>query len=231
VRRSIATLGYVYDRSAAGMRAKLSRTVGLVVVDLTNSFYAELIAGIDAVLDRAGQVAFLANTGEDPKRQQRVLDRLREHSVDGVILCPAEGASPEMVEGVLDWGLPCVQVLRTIDGVATDYAGTDNRLGANLATEHLVALGHRRIAFLGGAAETSVSRDRRAGYLDVLAGHNIAPLLGPCRSTKGEAAAAMTGLWPGRSPPPPPSASTIRSPWEPCSASPRRAFGPARTWR
>jgi LacI family transcriptional regulator len=201
VRQSIATLGYVYDRSAAGMRAKLSRTVGLVVVDLTNSFYAELIAGIDTVLDRAGQVAFLSNTGENPERQRRVLDRLREHSVDGVILCPAEGASPGLIEAVLSSGIPCIQVLRSIEGTSADYAGTDNRLGADLATDHLVGLGHRCIAFLGGAADTSVSRDRKAGYLDALSRHGITPLVEPCRSTKGEAAAAVARVLAGESPP------------------------------
>ncbi len=201
VRQSIATLGYVYDRSAAGMRAKLSRTVGLVVVDLTNSFYAELIAGIDTVLDRSGQVAFLSNTGEDPKRQQRVLERLREHSVDGIILCPAEGASPRLIEAVLASGIPCIQVLRSIEGATTDYAGTDNRLGADLATDHLVGLGHRRIAFLGGAADTSVSRDRKAGYLDALGRHGLAPFVEPCRSTKGEASAAMARVLDSKTPP------------------------------
>ncbi len=201
VRQSIATLGYVYDRSAAGMRAKLSRTVGLVVVDLTNSFYAELIAGIDTVLDRSGQVAFLSNTGEDPKRQQRVLERLREHSVDGIILCPAEGASPRLIEAVLASGVPCIQVLRSLEGATTDYAGTDNRLGADLATDHLVGLGHRHIAFLGGAADTSVSRDRKAGYLDALGRHGLAPFVEPCRSTKGEASAAMARVLDSKTPP------------------------------
>ncbi len=200
VRAAIAALGYVYDRGAAGMRAKLSQTVGLVVVDLTSSFYAELIAGADAALDRAGRVAFLANTGEDVGRQTRVLERFREHAVDGVVVCPAEGAGAELVRRLADWGLPCVQVLREIEDTA-DYVGTDNRLGTDLATQHLLRLGHRRIAFVGGTAETSVARDRRAGYREALERAGLEPIWLACPSTKADGAAAVRAALLGARPP------------------------------
>ena len=191
VRAAIEALGYVYDRSAARMRGKLTQTVGLVVTDLTNSFYAELIAGADDALSAAGRIAFLANTGEDPGRQSRVLERFREHSVDGVILCPAERASPELMNRLRDWGLPCVQVLRVVEGAHADFVGTDNRLGTDLATQYLVEQGHRTIVFIGGAAQTSVARDRRAGYVDAMRRNGFEPIVHPCRSTKEAAAAAI----------------------------------------
>lgn len=201
VRSAIETLGYVYDRSAARLRGCATQTVGLVVTDLTNSFYAEFIAGVDAALNAAGSIAFLANTGEDLDRQGRVLERFREHAVDGVILCPAEGAPPDLVTRMRAWGLPCVQALRRIEGVDADFAGTDNRRGTDLATEHLISRGHRAIAFVGAAADTSVARDRRGGYEDAMRRHGLAPAVQACRSTKEDAAAAIRAALAGPTPP------------------------------
>lgn len=188
VRQSIDALDYVYDRGAARMRGKSSQTVGLVVTDLTNSFYAEFIAGVDEALDAGGRIALLANTGEDVDRQRRVLERFREHAVDGVILCAAEGASPEFVDRLREWGMPCVQALREVEGASADFVGTDNRLGTEMATEHLIDRGHRSIVFIGGAAETSVSRLRRQGYVDAMQAKGLHPVVSRCRSTKQEAA-------------------------------------------
>ena len=95
VQSSIDSLGYVYDRAAANLRARHTYTVGLVVCEITNPFYAELTAGIDEALDHAGWVGFLANTAESPARQDRFIERMREHRVDGLLLCPAEGTDPE----------------------------------------------------------------------------------------------------------------------------------------
>lgn len=190
VHRAISELDYVYDRSAARMRGKHSQTIGVAVVDLTSSFFAELIAGVDAALDRAGRLTFLALTGEDAGRQARVLARFREHAVDGVIVVPAEGALPALLHSPSQRDLPCVQALRMIEGAGTDFVGADNRAGAHLATKHLLALGHRRIAFIGGDAQTSVARDRKAGYLDAMTAAGLTPDLFACVNTKAAGAAA-----------------------------------------
>ncbi|MEJ1161936.1 LacI family DNA-binding transcriptional regulator [Prosthecomicrobium sp. N25] len=191
VRAAIEALGYVYDRGAARMRGRRSDTVGLVVVDLTSPFYAEFIAGVDAALDAAGRLAFIANTGEDPARQWRVLERFREHAVDGVILCPAEGAEAAMLDRIGSWGLPCVQALRFVPGSVTDYAGTDNSLGTEQATEHLIGLGHRRVVFVGGGASHSVARDRMAGYRTAMLRHGLEPATLACRNTLADGTAAI----------------------------------------
>lgn len=192
VNRAIADLNYVYDRSAARMRGKHSQTVGVVVVDLTSSFFAELIAGVDAALDRAGRLTFLALSGEDVDRQARVLARFREHAVDGVIVVPAEGASPALLRSPGHGDLPCVQVLRSVEGAGADFVGADNILGTRLATEHLLALGHRRVAFVGGGADTSVARDRKAGYLAAMAASGCPASVIECVNTKAAAAAAVS---------------------------------------
>ncbi len=170
---SIAALGYIYDRTAARLRARHSNTIGLVVCEITNPFYAELTAGIDMMLDEAGWVPFLANTGESPERQKRLVQRMCEHGIDGLILCPAEGTSPEFFDWLQQHGPPVVQALRFVEQARSDYAGADNRRGMMMAAAHLIALGHRRIAFIGNVARTSVSADRLAGYLDALRASGI----------------------------------------------------------
>jgi DNA-binding LacI/PurR family transcriptional regulator len=78
IESSIDSLGYVYHRAAANLRTRLTHTVGLVICEITNPFYAELTAGIDDALDRAGWVAFVANTAESPSRQSRFIARMRD---------------------------------------------------------------------------------------------------------------------------------------------------------
>src|ERR1700737_3343122 len=132
VQSSMSSLGYVYDRAAANLRARHTHTIGLIVCEITNPFYAELTAGIDEVLDRAGWVAFLANTAESPARQDRFIERMREHRVDGLLLSPAEGTDPAIVERIAGFGLPMVQVLRRLGRGRADHVGADFRLGMTL---------------------------------------------------------------------------------------------------
>lgn len=195
VQASIDVLGYVYNRSAANLRGAASKAVGLLIGEITNPFYAELTAGVDAVLERADHIAFLGNTQESVERQGRFLARLREQNVDGVILCPAEGSTGATLKPILGWGMPCVQTLRYLQGVELDYVGADYRLGMQMAVEHLVRLGHRRIALVGGAMHHSAVRERRAGFRDAMERAGLAgDLIVPCPLTRRHGAEAVEDL-------------------------------------
>jgi LacI family transcriptional regulator len=195
VQSSIDSLGYVYDRAAANLRSRYTYTVGLVVCEITNPFYAELTAGTDDALDRAGWVAFLANTGESPARQDRFIERMREHRVDGLLLCPAEGTNPEIINRLRDLGMPVVQVLRRLGRRSDDHVGADFRLGMRLSTEHLIQLGHRRIAFVGGGRHASPARDRARAYRETLSRHGlpVGPIVN-CLPTHEEGERAVMSL-------------------------------------
>lgn len=192
VHEAAVRLGYVYDRAAAQLRSGRSHTIGLLVCEITNPFYAELTAGVEAALDAAGYVAILANTSESPARQCRMLDRFREQPVDGVILMPATGTGPDLLDELDAQGVPHATVVRRLGREA--HAGPDNQAGAGLATEHLLRLGHRRIAFLGGPAQNSVSAGRWDGYAAGMQAAGLAPHHLPCRSDMGEASAIASGL-------------------------------------
>src|SRR5215813_1458466 len=149
---SMRKLGYVYHRGAASLRTQRSHTVGLIVPDVTNPFFAEMTVGIEERLDQAQHVVLLGNTAETLNKQERLLAMMQEYRADGVLLCPATGTSAQTITRLRQVGLPFVLFTRYVDGVEADYVGADNRRGAELATEHLITLGHRRIAFVGGPA-------------------------------------------------------------------------------
>ncbi|MEO8758382.1 MAG: LacI family DNA-binding transcriptional regulator [Devosia sp.] len=199
VRLAIEELGYVYDRAAANLRTRSTKTIGLVVCEITNPFYAEMTAGIDDALDQAGWVAFLANTAESPVRQDRFIARMREQRVDGLLLSPAEGSDPELASRIRSAGLPVVEVLRRLDGGPGDYVGTDFTTGMKLAAEHLIKLGHKQIAYVGAKRQMSPGRDRLAGYVDALRRHGL-PVgqIVHCRPTREEGAQAVDRLFEGQ---------------------------------
>lgn len=175
IRATMEELGYVYNRGAANLRSQRSKTIGLVVCEITNPFYAEMVAGIDTVMDQNGWITFLANSSESPERQARFIQRIREQNADGIILTAAEGTEPEIASQLRAWRIPFVQALRRIGDESADYVGPDYRLGMSLAVEHLIGLGHKRIAFMGGARRTSALRERLAGYRSAMKRHGLDP--------------------------------------------------------
>lgn len=196
VHEAMQEIGYVYNRGAATMRAARTDMVALVVPQIDNPFFGELTAGADEALDRSGFVSFLANTSEMPARQERFLDRMREHSVDGVIICPATGTSPELIRRLNAWGIPCVQAMRHVFVKGSDYVAPDFRLGMTMAIDHLVGLGHTRIAFIGGAFPVSVTKERHAGFRHALRRHRLAEdVIYPCSSNFRGGASAIQRLF------------------------------------
>lgn len=202
VQAAMAALGYIYNRGAANLRAARTHTVGLLVCELNNPFYAELTAGVDDVLDTEGFVAFIANTAEQPERQDRFLQRMREHNVDGVILCPAAGTTAELLDRLDRWRLPCVQALRFVSDQGRDYAGVDYQAGMETVTEHLISLGHRRIAFVGGTLDHSAYAARHTGFTAAMRRHGLADdLVLRCPLTR-RAGAEVVGALLNRAEPP-----------------------------
>ena len=196
VHSSIDSLGYVYDRAAANLRARLTHTIGLVICEITNPFYAELAAGIDDALDRAGWVAFVANTSESPDRQSRFIARMREQRVDGILLAPAEGTPASSIDELRRHGLPVVQILRRVGRRKGDFVSADFRLGTMLAVEHLIRLGHRRIAFIGGGRRVTPARDRAEAFREILPrfGLPVGPIV-KCMPTREGGASAIEDLF------------------------------------
>jgi LacI family transcriptional regulator len=193
VRETIDRLGYVYNRTAA-IRSRLSHLIGIIIPDLTNPFFSELTAGIDTVLNEAGWVSLLGNSWESVSTQNRILQRMQEHNVDAVIVCPAVDSSPTLSAGFSKAGLPLLQVLRRV-GDDDDYLGIDYEHGMALAVDHLCELGHREIVFLGDEKHHSAAFERRVGYEKSIRAHGLSPRYEACALTRPGAAEAVAGLF------------------------------------
>jgi len=173
VQEVMRDLGYVYHRSAANLRAQKSHTVGLVVSDITNPFFAEMTMSIEAQLDRANYVSLLFNTSEMLSKQEQLLSTMQEYSADGILLCPARGTPLATIEKLQRSRLPFVLFARYLPGIEADYVGADNIVGARVAVEHLISLGHRKIAFIGGPLNISSRKEREQGWRQAQTDHDL----------------------------------------------------------
>ncbi len=168
VLKSMQELGYVYDRVAANMRSNKTSTVGLIITDIANPFYSELLRGVHNALDEAGYSVFLGTTFDLDTKQQKLLSTMLEHRVGGLILCPVSDSSQETVERIRQLDIPIVLSVRELENVDADYVGIDYVVGSQMAVNHLVQKGHRRIAFLGGYSGSSAWKKRKEGYCNAL---------------------------------------------------------------
>jgi LacI family transcriptional regulator len=170
-------LGYVYNRGAANLRqsGSKSKIIGVVVNDLTNGFFAELAVGVDMVVQSAGFVQFLSNTSESLDRQREVIASMREHGISGLIVSPARATEAADLKPLVAAGIPVVVVVRNVPGAKVSSVVSNNREGMFAGVQHLVSLGHRRIAFLGGFQDTEVFSERLEGYRSAIVGCSLEP--------------------------------------------------------
>jgi LacI family transcriptional regulator len=160
---AMSELGYIYHRGAATLRGAKSGVIGMVINDLSNPFYVELAIGIEQACQGGAYIPFLANTAESTVRQHQVIRSMREHGAAGLVLAPAMGTSATELKPLLA-GLPVVQVMRRLPGLRASFVAPENKEGARKATAHLFAVGHSRVAFVGGVSSMLVREERLAGY-------------------------------------------------------------------
>src|SRR5579864_1266804 len=174
VTEAMSELRYIYHRGAATLRGAKSGVLGMVINDLSNPFYVELAIGIEQACQGGAFIPFLANSAEDPIRQQEVIRSMREHGAAGLVLAPAIGTSLKDTKHLVA-GLPVVQVMRRLPGLKASLVAPENREGARKAAAHLIAVGHSRVAFVGGVSSMLVREERLAGYRLALEEAGISP--------------------------------------------------------
>ena len=167
-------LGYVYNRGAANLRTASTQTVAVVVHDVTNPYFAEIVAAIQDEMNEHGRIVLFGNTRDSQARQAEFIDTVREYNVDGVILCPAVDTDMTWMRRVQSWQLPLVLFSRDLPDLAIDYVAGNNEEGMRAATRYLLELGHRRIAMIGANRLISTGRERLNGYLKALQEFGVA---------------------------------------------------------
>jgi LacI family transcriptional regulator len=156
-------LGYRSSAIARALRTQRSRSIGVLVADITNPIFPQIVKGIDEVLSADGHTIFLCNTDENPTRQFALASSLIDRNVDGLILV-SQNLQSDAFNKLLEDGPPCIYVNRRPANPQHDYVGSDNAQAIELLVEHLVGLGHREIGFVTGSSNSSTAYERRQHF-------------------------------------------------------------------
>jgi LacI family transcriptional regulator, galactose operon repressor len=167
-------LGYQHNRFASGLRTRRSYTVGVLIPDLTNPVFPPIVRGVERTLSNNGFTAILADSANDQRNEQAILESLQGRQVDGLILATAHRKDP-VVAACVERHIPVVLVNRSVDDPAVSAVVNDDEAGIRLALEHLIERGHRGIAYVGGPQSTSTGYARYRAFLKVARALGLAP--------------------------------------------------------
>ncbi|MDE1184202.1 LacI family DNA-binding transcriptional regulator [Paraburkholderia sp.] len=176
VEHAIRQLNYVPSAVARSLKARSTSTIGLLVPNTTNPYFAEMARGVEDGCARNGYCVFFCNSDDDPVKQRNYLRVLQEKRIDGLIVASA-GEDSVLAQTLSDAREPLVIVDRNIEGLSADLVQIDHEKGGYLATRHLLELGHVKIGCITGPISTAVSAMRVHGFIRAMAerGIEIAP--------------------------------------------------------
>jgi LacI family transcriptional regulator len=160
-------LRYQPSALARGLVTRRTHSIGLLISDIANPFFIRAVRAVEDVAQENGYNVILCNTDEDPAKETQYLRVLMEKRVDGIILATTAG-SLQAVRDVRWRRIPLVLFDRELPRVPTDTVKVDSVFGGRLATDHLLSLGHTRIAIIHGPVVRSTGAERLQGYLDAL---------------------------------------------------------------
>ncbi len=165
VEEAVKALGYVPHGGAQSLRSGNSRLIGLIVPNITNPHFAAVTRIIENVCLEAGYLSMVFSTGQDSERENQILRMLRQQRVAGLIIIPtrSDAEHGHRLRGEIH--VPTVLLDMFVEDLAYDVVKLDNVEATRLATEHLIGLGHKRIAVLTGLADLATSKDRLEGFL------------------------------------------------------------------
>jgi LacI family transcriptional regulator len=174
VEEAIEALDYVPNRIARGLISKKTGTLGLIVPDVVNPFFALVVRGAELVARRAGYRILLCNSEGALQLEREYIEDLIAHRVEGLLLAPVSDHSKHSVFPLLRGDFPLVLIDRALPNLDCDSVVSDNAGGARRLVEHLLSVGHRDIAHITDADDTSTGRERLRGYQEALAAAGVA---------------------------------------------------------
>lgn len=171
---AIKKLNYSPNRVAQRLRStrKTSKLIGLLIPDIQNPFYVDVIRGIEAYAYENNAAVIIGNFSQDVKKEKLYLDILRSESVDGFIVAPSNEKDIHVKQLITD-GFPIVCIDRGLKDVEADLVKVDNQQGVYNAIHHLIGLGHSRIGFITGNPSIPTSLERIAGYEQAMREHAL----------------------------------------------------------
>src|SRR3954468_790358 len=165
VQSAVAALRFHPNLLARGLAKQRTQTLGMIVPDIANPFFPEVVRGAEDVAHAGGYTLLIASSDNDLKKEEAYLRLFLAKRVDGIILTKAPGRlSPVLQDALAKAGVPIVLLARTVPGFATDVVELDDKGAAYEGVTHLLRLGYRRVGFVGGLRGASTSRRRLDGY-------------------------------------------------------------------
>ncbi len=169
VREAMLELRFEPDAMARSLRAGTDTAVGFVVESIADPFFADVIDAVELEMSRHGRPVLVTSTRRDPDWERDVIGRMVARRVAGLLLCPTAADHSWLTAR----RVPLVLVDRPAPGLSADLVGIDDHGAASGAVAHLIASGHRRIAYVGDTPAIATSAARLRGYRDALADHGV----------------------------------------------------------
>ena len=170
--RLINKLGYTPNAIARGLKTKKTHTIGMLIPDISNPFFADLARGVEDAANENGFNVFLCNSDEKLEKERTYLEILKEKRVDGLILCTAHIKDKSILK-LEKKKFPYILVSRDIEGLDKNCIIVNDIAGGIMATEHLIGLGHRKIAHITGPLKVRSAINRLEGYKIALKKNHI----------------------------------------------------------
>jgi DNA-binding LacI/PurR family transcriptional regulator len=167
-----AELGYIVNAVASSMRSRQTRTVGLVLADVSNPWWGQLASGVESLLGPEGFSVILANTDNRVERERAAVETLLRKQVDALIVA-SSSADGSHLRGAIARGTVVVLVDAELPDLDVDSITIDNEAAARTAVEHLLEFGHEDVAIVHGGTDASFDRGRIAGYQNALAARGL----------------------------------------------------------
>ncbi len=161
---AIKELDYHPNEVARSLKAKQTKMLGMVLPDITNPFFSDLIRGAENAALERGYLLLTANSDEQVEREKRFVAALRSRRVDGILLAATASKNETHLRSAVAADVPIVCLDRMAPGLAVDAVLADNVRGTQECVRHLIRLGHKKIAIITGALELRIAGERLAGY-------------------------------------------------------------------
>lgn len=168
VKRIMEEMNYVPNSMARSLVLQETKILSLLITDITNPFYTTLARGAEDAAKRCGYKLLFGNSDENLIKEKEYVDMMLTARVDGVLFAPAGDGSLEHLNTLRKHNIQLVLLDREVPGFETDMVLGDSKDGARKLVEHLISLGHKRIALINGALQVSTARHRLAGYKEAL---------------------------------------------------------------
>jgi LacI family transcriptional regulator len=174
VLKAAEELDYQPNPIARGLKTNRSYTIGVLIPDLTNPLFPPILRGIEDGLETASYTPLVANTDNDPERELLDSQTMRARQVDGIVAATAR-RDHRLHDALIEAGIELVLVNRRQAELPVSSATADDRMGMRLAVEHLISLGHDRIAHLAGPLDYSTGLDRYEGFHETMRAAGLEP--------------------------------------------------------